>query len=461
MSKLIKLFILLSFITLSACTINSHYKQKQQIRKMIKPVSEKAFTGIDIRELSSGDILFQSNVDMIFTPASTMKLFTTYLALKQNGTDFRFNTKFYISRSGKDSLTAYNLYIKASGDPTLGSVYTESPNSRHFSQWYSDLIRKGIHTIQGDIYLIKSGKTLTTYRPGWLYDDFGLAFQNEITEFSYQNNLVYLNIKSDSSTILIEQDTLLLPLPVDNQTRISENNQVRFKQELFKNPVISGTLSPNATYPLRVSISGSEKYFLESFRQYLQKQDFLTENATLHFIQRDQICDDSLRLILQYTSPPLDSICQIINKFSINSYAEQINTFLINPDFRQKEMTEMGIDLKTTVFDDGSGLSVYNKIKPSDFSKLCYQIFHSELFPVYLNTLSAGGEDGTLKNRISKKEFKGRVFGKSGSMRNINNVVAFYHSPQDKWYSIIILINNIPAGTNVNDLLELLCGVLP
>jgi len=451
----------LCLVLLTSCSINQLFHDTPPIAKTVATASQTMLIGIDIRNLETGDIIYQQNPEMIFTPASTLKLFTTYLALKQAGEDYRFPTEFLVSGEIRDSILYGNLYIKASGDPTLGSFYMKQGSQSPFNQWQTKLRKKGIKTITGNLYLIRTGQKASPYRPGWLFDDYGLAFQNEITEFSYQNNLVLFNIVSDSSGIRIRQDSLLIERPVSNQLKQGDINQIRLRQTINEAPVISGSIQINSQSQLRHSISESENYFMESFKRYLQQQSLLNENAVFEIISPHPNYPDSLTLLFRLTSPPLDSICQVINKYSINPFAEQVNTYLIKADFRQENLKAMGIDTKVSIFDDGSGLSIYNKIKPSDFSKLMAEIYYSDLFPSYLQTLSVGGEDGTLKNRLTSGLLKGKIYGKSGSMRNINNVVAFYQSPQGNWYSVVILANNIPAGSNINSLLESVSVELP
>lgn len=97
-------------------------KLSPEIRKII---SEKEFKnahwGILVSDLKSGEVLYESNSDKLFAPASTTKLYSTAAALDQLGANFRFKTPIY--RRGEidsDGKLNGDLILLASGDLTLG-----------------------------------------------------------------------------------------------------------------------------------------------------------------------------------------------------------------------------------------------------------------------------------------------------------------------------------------------------
>ena len=62
----------------------------------------------------SDEILISKNPDKLLIPASTLKIFTSLVALQTLGTDFRFKTEFYLD-------TNHHLIVKGYGDPMLVS----------------------------------------------------------------------------------------------------------------------------------------------------------------------------------------------------------------------------------------------------------------------------------------------------------------------------------------------------
>ena len=89
-------------------------------------------------------------------PASVMKTVTTATALEILGEDFRFPTTLEYDGSIDNGLLKGNLYIKGSGDPSLGSAHFAPDHKRFLQEWIFALKKVGIHKIQGAV--IADGK---------------------------------------------------------------------------------------------------------------------------------------------------------------------------------------------------------------------------------------------------------------------------------------------------------------
>src|SRR5277367_4955747 len=60
---------------------------------------DPAFVGIQVIDLRTGKVVYEHNADHLFIPASNTKLFTTALALRTLGPDYRFATTVVATRS--------------------------------------------------------------------------------------------------------------------------------------------------------------------------------------------------------------------------------------------------------------------------------------------------------------------------------------------------------------------------
>lgn len=449
-----------SIVLFCSCALNQNYQVKRDLKKINKTLNEQCFVGIDITNLSQNKSIYRTNQNHLFTPASTLKLFTSYLALKQEGVSYRFHTQLLYNGSITDSILKGDILIKASGDPTLASAFCNKQESEHFSQWEKIISNAGIKKIHGNISLIKNQNLSPKYQPGWQIDDIGTNYQSMISEFIYHDNRMALRIFSDSTIVKIEIDSSYINLPISNQIKIDSNTSIRITKNNNGDFILNGNIRPLDEKIVYVSIDEPETYFLNSFRQYLTKKSYYPDELLIQEINGNTINTDSLNLLFDFVSLPLDSICFYINNFSVNSYAEQINQFLIKPDFKQKELKRLGIDQKTRIFADGSGLSVYNKLSPSDFTLLLQAVYQDSLFTPFLNSLSIGGERGTLRKRIDQKQVISKVYGKSGSMSNISNSVCLIKGNDGQWYSVVLMLNNIPRGFDVSNYLQEICIIL-
>src|SRR5512138_1087763 len=80
--------------------------------------------GAIIVSLTRGDTLFAQNADAMMQPASTMKMYTSAVALDRFGPDYTFRTP--VLRDGQitaDGTLNGNLYLRGVGDPSLSSRF--------------------------------------------------------------------------------------------------------------------------------------------------------------------------------------------------------------------------------------------------------------------------------------------------------------------------------------------------
>ena len=91
------------------------------INKILEqPDIARGFLGIEIDSLTNGKVLYSSNEDKFFTPASNTKLFTTAATMALIGTDYRFRTT--VETAGMvDKYGRLNgdLVLVGRGDPNI------------------------------------------------------------------------------------------------------------------------------------------------------------------------------------------------------------------------------------------------------------------------------------------------------------------------------------------------------
>ncbi len=75
--------------------------------------------GAKFYSLDRQQVIYARNSDSLFTPASNMKMFTSAMALKKVGPDYRFHTRLYTLGKIQGTVLKGDLYIKGFGDPSL------------------------------------------------------------------------------------------------------------------------------------------------------------------------------------------------------------------------------------------------------------------------------------------------------------------------------------------------------
>ena len=107
---------------------------------------------------------------------------------------------------------------------------------------------------------------------------------------------------------------------------------------------------------------------------------------------------------------PLSDLVKVVNKGSHNFYAEQIfktlgaeiqkqGTARKSAETIKNWLAGLGVDDDQALIYDGSGLSRMNLISPFSTAAILREMYFSENFDAFYNSLPIAGIDGTLKVR--------------------------------------------------------------
>ena len=94
-----------------------------------------------VQDLDSGEVLLAHRADVSMNPASTMKLVTTFAALRGLGGDYRWQTQWRSSGTVANGALQGDLYWVGSGDPAF-----DQPDLVDMQQ---QLVRQGIMSLNG------------------------------------------------------------------------------------------------------------------------------------------------------------------------------------------------------------------------------------------------------------------------------------------------------------------------
>ena len=110
-----------------------------------------------IRDLNAKQPLLAHHIDVMRSPASTMKLLTTYAALKILSPNYSWRTEAWMRGNKIDGTLAGDLIIKGYGDPFL--------SYENYSKFVRGLREKGLKHIQGDVIIDNSYFDIGNFDP--------------------------------------------------------------------------------------------------------------------------------------------------------------------------------------------------------------------------------------------------------------------------------------------------------
>ncbi|NNE07298.1 MAG: hypothetical protein HKN20_01925, partial [Gemmatimonadetes bacterium] len=140
----------------------------ESARRMIREANlETAHCGVLVLDVATGETALGLNSGRLFTPASTMKLMTTYAALLQLGADYRFETTLWVPETNAEPGVVTHVVLRGGGDPFLGDREWEKNAPAAFDSLASALAARGVTKIAGDLVVDASLYGSDIIPAGW------------------------------------------------------------------------------------------------------------------------------------------------------------------------------------------------------------------------------------------------------------------------------------------------------
>lgn len=154
-----------------------------------------------------------------------------------------------------------------------------------------------------------------------------------------------------------------------------------------------------------------------------------------------------------WKSPVLSQAIVPLNRVSHNEYADMLllaigaksgkNTYEAGAKAELAWLKSIGLNTKNVRLNDGSGLSHDNRVSPEFLTELTAWILQkSDFAREWAASLSVSGYDGTYGGRLATDDGKGRVYAKSGTLRDVISGSGFFVNRYDgHTYAFSIIVN--------------------
>lgn len=436
------------------------------------PNFAEANWGVYIQSLKTGEIIYKTNADKLFIPASSLKLFTSAAGFLLLGSDYQFLTTLSARGKVENNLIKGDLIVKGFGDPTISGKFYNRKITKVFEDWADSLIIHGINEITGNILaddrmFLKGDYTSAidrNYTDNWFSVAPGaLCFNDNVIEMEFEglefNKPPRINIKPDTRYYTFMKKSITGYQNSDPVFNIFRNEGSRVVTIEAKVPEKEIT---RYYYP----VEDPSRYFVYVLKEVFEKKGIRVRGYVSQTEKETDIPDSTHSLLFIHRSYPLKSIIFEMNKHSNNLYAEQlirtigleINEFgsFENGSKAMKGLLEvMGINSQNMIIDDGSGLSRLNLITPKQMVKLLNYMYVSDEFKNFYNSLPIGGIDGTLVNHFKKTRAENNVRCKPGYLPGVRSLAGYIKSADNEPFAFCIFVNNflVPEAlaSNIQD----------
>ena len=364
----------------------------------------KRASGVMIKDLGTGKVIFEQNADQYFMPASNAKLLTFLQSNRILGNQI----PSFKYRETKDTLFFWGTGDISNLHPTLKNTALRD-------------------------FLAASSKVLVYGAPlepifpqgtGWAVDDYNDYYSAEISDMPLYGNVV--NFSADQKRWSIMPDIFSSVSKTGNALEVRRNRL----RNVFTLPELK-----------------TEKYGA-------QDVPFITSPEMTAFLLTDTL-HKSVETIPLAVHPDarifyagkIDSLHKLMLHVSDNQVAEQLLVMIaaekgwdpsqVMENLKKEPGNEFLKDIRWV---DGSGLSRYNLFRPKDLIYILESL-SKEVAPDRLRTLlPEASKTGTLRNIQDLNEGV-RIWAKSGSFGNTYDLSGYYVTKEGRTLAFSIMSN--------------------
>jgi D-alanyl-D-alanine carboxypeptidase/D-alanyl-D-alanine-endopeptidase (penicillin-binding protein 4) len=363
---------------------------REQLRYSIdslasNPIFSNSNMGILVVNSRTGDTLFSRNASKLFMPASNEKILTGSVALALLGADYRYQTRFAVRGTVRDSILDGDLIVIGRGDPTV-SDRAQGSAMTWMSRVADSLSARGIKTITGSV--VRGGNAFpdSIYGYGWEIDDVLTESGAPVDELLYDEGMTKMKTQINGRDTTVD----------------------------------IATTAPARTY-------------LEA----------LASALSMRGIRVNRGISDSVVLVapepaplFTVTSPPLRDILKLLEKPSQNQIAEILlhtigleKTGVGSADSGaavvRRQLMAWGVPREGFRYYDGSGMSRHDLVSPETIVHVLTAIQRDTAFQAFYDALPVAGVDGTLRTRMVGTKAAGNMHAKTGTLQFVRSLSGY------------------------------------
>lgn len=487
MKRIIPISFLLSCLSLIFSVQSTHAQVKidtvglNKLKGSLKTMSvndglKHATWGFCLLDPTNGKVVAEYESGKSLMPASSMKVITTVAALNILGPNYTFDT--YLEYTGtitKDSVLNGDLYVRGTGDPTLGSQRIDSlvPYDSLLRVWAVEIKKKGIKQINGR--LIADASAFEDYATigSWNWDDIGQYYGAGAAGLNINENKYTVYYSSTSSKAKIDSvKPLLEEMTIWNDVRVGGSGDEAYIYGAPDNyyRYVTGTIPANRkAYEVDGSLPDPPLFLAAEFKRILGESGIVvSEQATTVYALKRAGLDvaSDRQKIYTHHSAPLSVIVDHTNHKSVNLYAEAllkaigrkqsgIGSRSAGAQAVEAFYSGAGIDMSGMHVEDGSGLSRLNYFTPETMCRILAYEFKQSNFGAFSASLPISGKSGTLKTFADNTSAEGKIFAKSGSMYKVRSYSGYVRSKNGDYLAFCVMVNNYSCGSaEIKSILE-------
>jgi serine-type D-Ala-D-Ala carboxypeptidase/endopeptidase (penicillin-binding protein 4) len=393
--------------------------------------------GVMVASLTRGDTLFAQNAGEMMQPASTMKLFSTAVALDRHGPEHSFSTDVLRDAPpGGDGTISGNIYLRADGDPSMSARFYRDPNLP-MATLAHNVAAAGVKRVTGDLVFDASAFDDRKVPEGWKTTYLGAAYAAKVSALSLNENVVWVVVQPAGKEASVTLEPMSTTIPLRSKVRLvgGRGGRIVARRAADGGIDVSGSIG-SSNGPLRYSLVVDDPalFTAGALRAALQAAGVTVDGAV-----RPGKTPASAEKVASLASPPLSRIVSEMNRESINVVAELLfrdaargtaatgvgsaETGLANlREFMQKKVAANPYEIRVT---DGSGLSTLDYFTPRAMIQLLGYAHKGPWSSAFHGSLPVAGESELLRRRMRATPAQGNLHAKTGTTNTVVSLAGY------------------------------------
>lgn len=430
--------------------------QTEPLQKILSnECTKNANVSLCVQNLSTGKTLISCRPQAVVPPASVMKVVTSATALELLGENFRFSTFLETDGILENGVLKGNLYIRGTGDPTLGSA--KLGDRSFLYKWAKALKTAGIREIQGDVVSDVSFFDGDAINPQWIWEDIGNYYAPGIYALPYMDNTLNVQLRSAAVGSVAE---VVKTIPYIEG--LSFENHIRCTSITYDGAYIHGVPYSNVRYlvgsvpsnrgifGVRGDIPNPPLLLAQHLCMRLRETGIVVRGQADY---QTESSPASRTVLYTHLSEPLSGIIKEVNQHSNNLYAEQVFRYLgsvlstpctiVNSvEVERNCWRNRGIFLNSSFIMDGCGLAPQDALSAEILVQILSYMWRGNHRQSFLESLPVAGQSGTLKSFLSGTPLEGKVQAKSGTTSRIKSYAGYIYLPNNQTLAFAVIVNN-------------------
>lgn len=428
-------------------TVNSRRLRAKVMRTLKSHRIGTSQVGIVIADAVTGREWFSLRPDKSLNPASTMKLFTSAVALARLGPTYRFQTEVW----QKDGV----VYLRGNGDPMLDTAALRTLATQAAAQ-LPELTAVVVDdsAFQGGVLPPGFGAKIT---------DASYRASTGAVALNFGTTMVEVRPRREGKPARVTLDPPGNYVIVKNQTRTVVGNastvRIRVKKSGNRSAAwISGKIGYKRARPTwaRRRVEHPPLAAGYAFKALLKSCGASIDGkVSLGTVPKGATKVAFIR------SKPLIRILAKMNKESNNFIAEMILRGLVASSdgtadwsagqsvVREFLQSKLGLDETKFEYNNGSGLYKGGRFSARQVAKLLVFMNHHPHRDLYRGTFAVSGKDGTLKDRLGGRLYRAKMVGKTGTLNNVSALSGYARNRSGKRLAFSILMNATGGATRL------------